>query len=132
MSLGRTDPQLLAAGLLTARSVPARGIIFVHIPHQVSQLGHTQLRTQLAGVSDSGKIVTILRDSEVRMTDVVKSAYMIDPSDGLTLVKREEAGEPGGDIDREYWQRVNQVTQVEIKDKLKCLQNLSSPREQMF
>ena len=44
------------------------------------------------------------------MADVVKSAYMIDPSDGLTLVKRDEAGEPGGDIDREYWQRVNQVT----------------------
>ena len=63
MSLGRTDPQLVAAGLLTARSVPARGIIFVHFPHKVSQLGHTrtQLRTQLAGVSDSGQIVTILR-----------------------------------------------------------------------
>ena len=60
MSLGRTDPQLVAAGLLTARSVPARGIIFVHFPHKVSQLGHTQLRTQLAGVSDSGQIVTIL------------------------------------------------------------------------
>ena len=41
------------------------------------------------------------------MTDIVKSAYMIDPSDGLTLVRREEAGQ--GDIDKEYWQRVNQV-----------------------
>ena len=44
------------------------------------------------------------------MTDIVKSAYMIDPSDGLTLVKREEGGEAGSDIDREYWQRVNQVS----------------------
>ena len=44
------------------------------------------------------------------MTDIVKSAYMIDPSDGLTLVKREEGGEAGSDIDREYWQRVNQAS----------------------
>ena len=41
------------------------------------------------------------------MTDIVKSAYMIDPNDGLTLVRREDAGQ--GDIDKEYWQRVNQV-----------------------
>ena len=40
------------------------------------------------------------------MSDIVKSAYMIDPSDGLSLVRREEAGD---DIDKEYWQRVNQV-----------------------
>ena len=44
------------------------------------------------------------------MTDIVKSAYMIDPSDGLTLVKRDEGGEAGGDIDREYWQRVNKAS----------------------
>ena len=70
------------------------------------------------------------------MADVVKSAYMIDPSDGLTLVKRDEAGEPGGDIDREYWQRVNQVTDLlrieNLSKKLKCLRNLSFLREQMF
>ena len=54
------------------------------------------------------------------MTDIVKSAYMIDPSDGLTLVKRDEGGEAGGDIDREYWQRVNQASEhLPIKDKLK-------------
>ena len=48
------------------------------------------------------------------MTDIVKSAYMIDPNDGLTLVRREEAGQ--GDIDKEYWQRVNQVfRQSDIK-----------------
>lgn len=63
------------------------------------------------------------------MTDVVKSAYMIDPSDGLTLVKREEAGEPGGDIDREYWQRVNQVTDLlRIKDEGKMFTKLIFPK----
>ena len=39
--------------------------------------------------------------------DIVKSAYMIDPSDGCSLVKRE--AEAGTEIDREYWQRVNQA-----------------------
>ena len=40
-------------------------------------------------------------------TDIVKSAYMIDPSDGLTLIKRD--GHDTTEIDREYWQRVNKV-----------------------
>ena len=40
--------------------------------------------------------------------DIVKSAYMIDPSDGCSLVKRE--AEAGTEIDREYWQRVNQAS----------------------
>ena len=39
--------------------------------------------------------------------DIVKSAYMIDPSDGLTLIKRD--GHDTTEIDREYWQRVNKV-----------------------
>ena len=46
-----------------------------------------------------------------RMSDIVKSAYMIDPSDGLSLVRREEAGD---DIDKEYWQRVNQVISTHL------------------
>ena len=40
-------------------------------------------------------------------TDIVKSAYMVDPCDGLTLIKRD--GDDSTEIDREYWQRVNQV-----------------------
>ena len=40
--------------------------------------------------------------------DIVKSAYMIDPSDGCSLVKRE--AEAGTEIDKEYWQRVNQAS----------------------
>ena len=62
------------------------------------------------------------------MTDVVKSAYMIDPSDGLTLVKREEAGEPGGDIDREYWQRVNQVTERACGNQVEMFTKLIFPK----
>ena len=67
------------------------------------------------------------------MTDIVKSAYMIDPSDGLTLVKREEGGEAGGDIDREYWQRVNQVSDKKsLFFVIIFIYILISPREQMF
>ena len=70
------------------------------------------------------------------MTDIVKSAYMIDPSDGLTLVKRDEGGEAGGDIDREYWQRGNQASDQLIKKTLllvvTCIYILTLPREQMF
>ena len=45
--------------------------------------------------------------------DIVKSAYMIDPSDGCSLVKRD--AEAGTEIDREYWQRVNQARTYESK-----------------
>ena len=38
--------------------------------------------------------------------EIVKSAYMVDPNDGISLIKRDEAGP---NIDKEYWQRVNQV-----------------------
>ena len=41
------------------------------------------------------------------MSEVVKSAYMVDPNDGYTLIKRE--GHDTTEIDREYWQRVNKV-----------------------
>ena len=44
-------------------------------------------------------------------TDVVKSAYMVDPRDGLTLIKRDD--DDSTEIDREYWQRVNQVDKEE-------------------
>ena len=48
--------------------------------------------------------------------DIVKSAYMIDPSDGCSLVKRE--AEAGTEIDREYWQRVNQARTKNTNGKI--------------
>ena len=41
--------------------------------------------------------------------EVVKSAYMLDPSDGVSLIRRDESGP---NIDKEYWQRVNQVENI--------------------
>ena len=38
--------------------------------------------------------------------EIVESAYMVDPNDGISLIRRDDAGT---NIDKEYWQRVNQV-----------------------
>ena len=46
---------------------------------------------------------------EMSRGEVVKSAYMLDPSDGVSLIRRDEAGP---NIDKEYWQRVNQVENI--------------------
>ena len=56
---------------------------------------------------------TLVRVVRMSSADIVKSAYMIDPSDGCSLVKRE--AEAGTEIDREYWQRVNQARTYESK-----------------
>ena len=39
------------------------------------------------------------------MADIVKSSYVVDPEDQMRLVRRDEVGT---EIDREYWDRVNQ------------------------
>jgi len=39
------------------------------------------------------------------MADIVKSSYVQDPDDQMRLIRRD--GE-GTEIDREYWDRVNQ------------------------
>ena len=39
------------------------------------------------------------------MTEIVKSSYVVDPSDEMSLIRRDNEGT---EIDREYWQRVNQ------------------------
>ena len=41
--------------------------------------------------------------------EIVKSAYMVDPTDGISLIRRDDAGP---NIDKEYWQRVNQVLRI--------------------
>eukprot|EP00092_Neocalanus_flemingeri_P008532 GFUD01009191.1.p1 GENE.GFUD01009191.1~~GFUD01009191.1.p1 ORF type:complete len:962 (+),score=281.01 GFUD01009191.1:210-3095(+) len=42
-------------------------------------------------------------------TDVVKSSFMVDPNDNSNLIRRTESGV---DLDREYWERVNQGENV--------------------
>jgi len=42
-------------------------------------------------------------------TEVVKSSFMIDPDDKFNLIRRTESG---ADLDREYWERVNQGDNV--------------------
>jgi len=42
-------------------------------------------------------------------TEVVKSSFMIDPNDKFNLIRRTESG---ADLDREYWERVNQGDNV--------------------
>jgi len=42
-------------------------------------------------------------------TDVVKSTFMVDPDDKFNLIRRTESG---ADLDREYWERVNQGDNV--------------------
>ena len=39
------------------------------------------------------------------MTEVVKSSYVVDPNDEMGLIRRNNEGT---EIDREYWDRVNQ------------------------
>ena len=39
------------------------------------------------------------------MADIVKSSYMVDPDDQMRLIRRDQVGT---EIDREYWDRVNQ------------------------
>merc|ERR1712227_1015820 len=43
------------------------------------------------------------------MTEIVRSSYVVDPSDEMNLIKRDNEGT---EIDREYWQRVNQGENV--------------------
>ena len=40
------------------------------------------------------------------MTEVVKSSYVVDPNDEMGLIRRNN---DGTEIDREYWDRVNQA-----------------------
>eukprot|EP00091_Calanus_sinicus_P015236 TRINITY_DN3329_c0_g1_i1.p1 TRINITY_DN3329_c0_g1~~TRINITY_DN3329_c0_g1_i1.p1 ORF type:complete len:180 (-),score=34.08 TRINITY_DN3329_c0_g1_i1:103-642(-) len=42
-------------------------------------------------------------------TEVVKSSFMVDPEDKFNLIRRTESG---ADLDREYWERVNQGDNV--------------------
>jgi len=42
-------------------------------------------------------------------TDIVKSSFMVDPEDKFNLIRRTESG---ADLDREYWERVNQGENV--------------------
>ena len=46
-----------------------------------------------------------LSQSDPAMADIVKSSYVVDPEDQMRLVRRDEVGT---EIDREYWDRVNQ------------------------
>ena len=39
------------------------------------------------------------------MAEIVKSSYVVDPEDQMRLIRRDEEGT---EIDREYWDRVNQ------------------------
>ena len=39
------------------------------------------------------------------MADIVKSSYVVDPDDQMRLIRRDDVGT---EIDREYWDRVNQ------------------------
>ena len=39
------------------------------------------------------------------MAEIVKSSYVLDPEDQMRLIRRDEEGT---EIDREYWDRVNQ------------------------
>ena len=39
------------------------------------------------------------------MADIVKSSYVVDPDDEMKLIRRDD---DGTEIDREYWDRVNQ------------------------
>ena len=43
------------------------------------------------------------------MTEVVKSSYVVDPNDEMGLIRRNN---DGTEIDREYWDRVNQGDNV--------------------
>ena len=64
-------------------------------------------------------------------TDVVKSAYMVDPRDGLSLIRRDD--DDSTEIDREYWQRVNQVNKgLEIIHIVFIFFNFNFSREKMF
>ena len=38
-------------------------------------------------------------------TEIVKSNFIVDPEDKFNLIRRTESG---ADLDREYWERVNQ------------------------
>merc|ERR1712106_95555 len=42
-------------------------------------------------------------------TEIVKSSFMVDPDDKFNLIRRTESG---ADLDREYWDRVNQGENV--------------------
>ena len=46
-----------------------------------------------------------MSQSDPVMADIVKSSYVVDPEDQMRLVRRDEVGT---EIDREYWDRVNQ------------------------